>query len=148
MLQRIRQQARRQLTSRSARRASAWQLCWFLCIACGSAVSPIRRLPPGVMDFLIVPRPPPVVPLEIQPERPDPRAVWVEGSWTWSGGEWSWSPGAWVVPAPGSSLSPWTYSYQEDGRVRFWATRWQDAAGRSISAPTPVAVAKRRLDVP
>lgn len=99
------------------------------------------------MDFVTVPRPPPVVPLEFQPPRPQPRALWVEGSWSWTGRDWSWKPGAWVMPEPGSAVSPWTFSYREDGRVRFWPTTWRDAAGHAVEAPPAIAVAKRRLDV-
>ncbi len=98
------------------------------------------------MDFIVVPRPPPVVPVEVQPPRPAPRAVWVEGSWSWQAGGWRWNAGAWVLEPTGASRSSWTWSYQVDGRVRFWAEAWFGPDGQPIEAPAPLATARSRLD--
>lgn len=114
-------------------------------VACGAGAPALRRLPPRFSEFVIVSRPPPVVPVEVQPPRPRSRAVWVEGQWAWESGRFRWDPGAWVIPPAGAGLSVWAYAYQEDGRVRFWPAQWIGIDGEPISAPAPLAVARARL---
>jgi hypothetical protein len=113
-------------------------------LACGGAQVEATRRPPAVLDFILVPRPPPVVPIEVQPAQPVSDAVWVEGQWLWAGDHWDWKQGGWVVPPHGATLSVWAYSYQADGRVRFWPPTWLDAEGRPIPEPKMLASAQRR----
>lgn len=115
-------------------------------LACGGASSPATRRPPAVLDFILVPRPPPVVPVEIQPHQPVKDAVWVEGQWLWAGERWQWKHGGWVVPPEGATLSVWAYSYQQDGRVRFWPATWLNAEGQPIPEPKMLSSAQRGLD--
>ncbi|MEO8178759.1 MAG: hypothetical protein ABI895_08000 [Deltaproteobacteria bacterium] len=107
-----------------------------LVLACGAAsTQPIRR-PPGMLDFIVVPRPPPVVPVEIQPRQPVEAAVWIDGQWSWSGGDrWIWKHGGWAMLPSGATLSTWAYGYQADGRVRFWPATWLDAQGNPMPDP-------------
>lgn len=113
-----------------------------MALACGGAHLDATRRPPAVLDFILVPRPPPVVPLEVQPPQPVSDAVWVEGQWLWEG-DWQWKNGGWVVPPEGATLSVWAYSYQADGQVRFWPPTWLDAEGRPIPEPKTLAPAQR-----
>lgn len=99
--------------------------------------------PPAVLNFILVPRPPPVVPVEVQPPQPLSDAVWVHGQWTWEGDRWQWKSGGWVVPLEGATLSVWAYSYQADGQVRFWPPTWLDAENRPITEPKTLASAQR-----
>lgn len=101
------------------------------------------RRAPALLDSILVPRPPPVVPIEIQPSRPVEDAVWIEGQWSWDGGRWQWKDGGWVVPPEGATLSVWAYSYRADGRVRFWPPTWLDAEGRPIPEPKMLSTARR-----
>jgi hypothetical protein len=94
------------------------------------------------MRFVLVRRPPPVVPVDVQPARPAPDAVWVPGSWAWRADGWNWRPGAWVVPPAGASWSAWAWSYQADGRVRFWEAHWFGPDGQPIDDPAPLAAAE------
>lgn len=113
--------------------------------ACAAGAE-LRRVPPRMTSFVIAPRPPPVVPIEIQPPRPHEKAVWVEGQWTWERGVFRWAPGAWVIPPAGAALSIWAYAYREDGRVSFWPAQWVNARGEPIAAPVPLAVSRRRVN--
>jgi hypothetical protein len=91
------------------------------------------------MDFVILQRPPPVVPVDTQPVHPSRDAVWVPGSWSWrAAGGWVWNRGAWVDPPVGASWSPWTWCYQMDGQVRFWEARWFGHNGQPIDSPPPL----------
>jgi hypothetical protein len=111
--------------------------CAFL--ACGAEAMSLVQRPPRSMDFILVPRPPPVVPVEHQPARPVGDAVWVPGSWSWRASGWSWNRGAWVDPPAGASWSPWTWWYQADGQVRFWPARWFRLDEQPIDDPPPSA---------
>jgi hypothetical protein len=115
--------------------------CAFL--ACGADAMPLVRRPPRSADSILVQRPPPVVPVDIQAARPAGDAVWVPGSWSWRAAGWSWNPGAWVDPPPGASWSPWTWCYRADGQVRFWHARWFGPQGQPIEDPLPLSVAGR-----
>jgi hypothetical protein len=112
-------------------------------LACGDTNSLVRR-PPRFADSILVERPPPVVPVDIQAARPTGDAVWVPGSWSWRAAGWSWNPGAWVDVPAGASWSPWTWCYQADGQVRFWHARWFGPDGEAIAEPPPLDVAGRR----
>ncbi len=129
-------------------RSLAWLgivLGWLM-IACGAESARVSRRAPGLMEFILVPRPPPVVPVEVQPPPPSPRALWIEGSWSWQAGRWRWNAGGWVLPPAGASRSSWTWSYQADGQVRFWAAAWFGPDGREIEAPATLAAARSRID--
>jgi hypothetical protein len=107
-------------------------------VACRTEAARLVRRPPELLRFSLVRRPPPVVPVDVQPAAPGADAVWVPGSWTWRADGWIWHAGAWVIPPPGASWSPWAWSYQADGRVRFWEARWFGPDGQPISGPTPL----------
>lgn len=96
-----------------------------------------------MLDFILVPRPPPVVPVEIQPPQPSKDATWMEGQWLWLGDRWQWKHGGWVAAPEGATLSVWAYSYQADGQVRFWPPTWVDAEGRPIAEPKMLVSAQR-----
>jgi hypothetical protein len=124
----------------------AWPWALTLLSACGAGAPQLQRRLPQLADFVIVPRPPPVVPLEIQPARPAQHAVWLEGQWRWDNERWRWKPGGWVAPPPGAAVSVWVYAYQQDGQVRFWPAAWFDAQGRRIEEPPVLARATRRSE--
>jgi hypothetical protein len=113
---------------------------------CGGGAPPLARRPPEHAAFLVVPRPPPVVPLEVQPARPSKEAAWLEGQWLWANERWQWQRGGWVVPTKGATVSVWVYTYQADGRVRFWPPAWFDAAGQRMAEPRVLARAKRHSE--
>jgi hypothetical protein len=115
-------------------------------LACGAASPELTRRAPDPLAFILVPRPPPVVPVEIQPRQPVKTAIWVEGHWLWAGDRWRWKDGGWLVPPEGASLSSWVYSYGEDGRVRFWPATWVDAKGKPIAEPRMLTGARRWRD--
>jgi hypothetical protein len=126
----------------------AVRLGWLfsLSIACASSSVQLRQRPPKLLDFIVVPTPPPVVPVEIMPPQPRKDAVWLDGQWAWGGDRWQWKRGGWVVPPEGSSLSVWLYSYQTDGRVRFWPATWINAEGQPMEDPPILAGARGRFE--
>jgi hypothetical protein len=124
--------------------AGVWALA--LLSGCGGGTTQLARRPPEQAAFVVVPSPPPVVPLEVQPARPSEEAAWLEGQWSWTNERWHWQPGGWIVPPGGATVSVWIYSYQADGRVRFWPSAWFDAAGQRMEAPRVIARARRHSE--
>jgi hypothetical protein len=141
-------QPRGQAGSSCSRHVAAFRLGWLfsISIACGSRSVQLQHHPPQLVDFIIVPTPPPVVPVEIVPPQPREDAVWVDGQWDWDGDRWQWKRGGWIIPPEGSSLSVWLYSYQKDGRVRFWPATWINAEGQPIVEPPILAGAQGRFE--
>jgi hypothetical protein len=117
-----------------------------LVLACGAGPMQAKRRPPELLNFIIVPAPPPVVPVEIQPPKPVDDATWIHGQWAWRGDRWRWRRGGWAVLPEGATVSTWVYAYQADGRLRFWPATWLDAGGQPIPEPKMLARAKRRFD--
>ena len=127
---------------------AALRLGWLFSIslACGSGSVQVQQRPPESLDFIVVPGPPPVVPVEIVPPQPRKDAAWVDGQWAWGGDRWQWKLGGWVIPPEGASLSAWLYSYQKDGRVRFWPATWLNAKGQPIEDPAILVGARGRFE--
>jgi hypothetical protein len=131
-----------------AAHVAAFRLGWlfFLSVACGSRSVQLRQRPPELLDFIVVPTPPPVVPVEIMPPQPRKDAVWLDGQWAWGGDRWQWKRGGWVSPPEGATLSMWLYSYQTNGLVRFWPGTWIDAKGQPMEDPPILAGAQGRFE--
>jgi hypothetical protein len=49
----------------------------------------------GCAGTIYVPEEPPLPRDEVRPERPGPRAIWIDGHWMHSRGQWVWAPGRW-----------------------------------------------------
>jgi hypothetical protein len=139
-------------TVRSDGRRSTWPAVTLAlhscaCLACGVEAVQLVQRPQRSNDFVILQRPPPVVPVDIQPTRPTRDAAWVPGSWSWrAAAGWVWNPGVWVDPPAGASWSPWTWCYQADGQVRFWEARWFGPHGEPIDGPPRLGAADRRAE--
>lgn len=92
-----------------------------------SALAPVGYpLPPARVEFI--------------PQMPRADAVWLDGEWTWSGSKWGWKSGRWVVAPIGASFAPWTTVRDEQGIVYFASGAWQDAKGRTLPDPMPLAM--------
>lgn len=88
--------------------------------------------------FVTVPYPPPVGRVEFVPPQPDPRAVWVDGSWEWQGREWTFAPGRWEVPpARGARYARPTCVRSPSGPLFFYPGRWVGDDGMPIPNTPP-----------
>jgi hypothetical protein len=80
-----------------------------------------------------VPYPPPAAFVELVPDPPSDRAVWVDGRWTWQGKRYYWKRGGWVAPPAGARYARWRLTYRKDGTILFAESGWYDAQGRKLS---------------
>jgi len=120
---------------------------------CGGGLPRPRPAPILVEEYVAVPFPPRPPPVEIVPPKPehDPkrpnergRIVWADGGWELSNGRYQWEAGAWVALPEGARRSRWALVRRAaDGQLFFAPSRWRDASGRTIPAPTPLARAVR-----
>lgn len=55
---------------------------------------------PVVITAGFVPPPPPAPVVVVQPLRPTPAHVWVQGQWAWNGYRYVWAPGYWAPTGP------------------------------------------------
>jgi hypothetical protein len=73
-------------------------------VACASRLNAPSYGPHTSSDTVLdVPSPPPepVQVEDIEPS-PDPRAVWIDGSWVWRTRRWVWTAGSWQLPPAGA----------------------------------------------
>ncbi|HQP35526.1 MAG TPA: hypothetical protein PLI95_10110 [Polyangiaceae bacterium] len=79
-----------------------------LASACASACSTALPQPPlgphNDLDTWVYVHEEPPEPAQVEeiPASPDPRAVWIDGSWDWKGKRWVWKQGSWQLPPPGA----------------------------------------------
>jgi hypothetical protein len=97
--------------------------------------------PPPANSFVTVPGPPPAARVEIVPETPKARAVWVDGGWLWEGIHWRWVDGGWFEAPPGYRYSRWSTQRRDDGALLFAGPQWFDERDNSVSAPRRLASA-------
>ena len=73
-------------------------------------------------------RPPPPLPVYVQPVIPGPDYYWTPGYWAWGPDDYYWVPGTWVLaPAPGLLWTPGYWAWRDDGvyvwRSGYWGPR-------------------------
>jgi hypothetical protein len=88
-----------------------------------------------------VPYPPPAALVEVIPDSPHPRAVWIDGSWVWKIRHFVWERGGWVLPAPNARYAPSDAVYLRDGTLTYAPAAWRDALGRPLKPPRILAPA-------
>jgi hypothetical protein len=111
-------------------------------LGCSNTVPHPPYSPQPGSALVEVTAPPPPGRVEASLERPDPRAVWVDGEWTWRRRRWAWLAGRWVAPPAGATFSPWIFERGADGRLWYAPGTWRDAKGTSIAEPVPIATAQ------
>lgn len=114
--------------------------------ACGRTTVPMPpRAQVRMEDYVAVPYPPRPPPVELLPPRPQPAAVWVDGSWEWDGSRYTWQPGAWVLLPEGARRARWVVVRRaEDGQLFFAPSSWQDDRGETIPDPEALVRARSR----
>ncbi len=110
--------------------------------ACGRSLpGPPKGMPPSTA-FIEIPFPPPPAQIELIPERPHGRSVWVDGSWEWTGMRWRWKDGGWFEPPPrGVVYSTWQTVRPSGTRLLFAHAAWRDRSGKKVPAPRLLASA-------
>lgn len=88
-----------------------------------------------------VPYPPPPARVEVVPDAPHSRSVWIDGEWSWQGDRWLWVRGRWVDPPRSAKYSPWTSVRGRDGVLYYAAGAWRSDGGAEVPAPRPLQVA-------
>jgi hypothetical protein len=110
--------------------------------ACGPLVPhpPYGTQMPSALEP--VDRPPPPARVEILPERPAPKAVWIDGEWIWRRGRWAWLLGRWVIAPPGAVFAPGVFVRGADGRLWYAPGVWRDQNGEPLAdGPTALSLA-------
>jgi hypothetical protein len=110
-------------------------LSFLVCAACSSALPeplPIRQHPRAYQQ---VPYPPPAAFVELIPEKPDDRALWVDGHWSFQGKRYYWRRGGWVIPQPDSRYANCRIRYGSDGTISFAEAGFYDAQGNKLPDP-------------
>lgn len=116
-----------------------------IAVACGSPRVPAPPITGHPTSALVtVDYPPPPARVEWVPERPEPRAVWIDGEWLWRSGRWSWLTGRWVIPPSGGRYAPWTTVRDKSGTLYLAAGAWRNEIGDEITAPPPLAPGRAR----
>jgi hypothetical protein len=110
--------------------------------ACGSSLpAPPKGTSPS-SAFIDVPSPPPPAKLELVPDHPHERAVWIDGAWEWTGTRWRWKDGGWfAAPAPGVVYSRWETRRPGGARLVFADATWRDPSGAEVQGPRLLASA-------
>ena len=122
--------------------SAAWLLACAAVVACGSRLKvPEYGAHTSLDQPIEVPSPPPE-PVQVEDiyASPDPRAVWIDGSWTWRGRRWEWSAGSWQIPPAQAyysrpALIPLPVAVYDEpeggavGRMRGYAMRWMYIPG-------------------
>jgi len=79
------------------------------------------------VSIQIGPPPPPRV-VVVQPARPGPDVVWIDGYWQPSGTRYVWHDGYWAhAPAPGAV---WIVPRYDGGR--YYVGHWKDKSGKVL----------------
>ncbi len=94
--------------------------------------------------FEAVPYPPPPARVELVPDSPGPRAVWIDGEWLWNGRRWAWKEGSWVVPPPAYRFARWAVVFRSDGTVLYAQGVWRNPAGKFVDELPPSDVGRAR----
>jgi len=87
---------------------------------------PLPEIGPHVGEApVVVPYPAPPARVEVVPERPGEKEVWVDGQWIWSVRRWVWQRGGWQVPPPNSYYAPPVTLRQPDGTLAHFQGGWR-----------------------
>jgi len=93
---------------------------------CGASKLPLPEIGPHVREApVVVPYPPPAARVEIVPEKPGKRAVWIDGEWLWERRRWVWKAGRWELPPEDSYWAPPVTIRQADGTLAYFAGGWK-----------------------
>ena len=86
----------------------------------GFASLPMTILSPAhaqvIVEDIIVRRPPPPLPVYVQPELPGLDYIWMPGYWAWNNAslDYYWVPGTWVLaPEPGYLWTPGYWGWHD-----------------------------------
>lgn len=114
--------------------------------SCGTSALP---RPPytahASVDLVAVPYSPPPARIEVIPDTPDSRAVWLDGEWTWTGRRWSWRRGRWVIPPQGAAFAPWQVVRDPKGSLYLAQGSWRATAKPDAGViEDPVAVGEAK----
>lgn len=93
-------------------------------------------------DLVAIPYPPPPARIEVIPESPDDRAVWLDGEWSWSGRRWGWRRGRWVIPPQGAAFAPWQAVRGGKGNLFIAPGVWKGKNGELVEEPLALGEAK------
>ncbi|MBI5538149.1 MAG: YXWGXW repeat-containing protein [Deltaproteobacteria bacterium] len=139
----------------------AGALATLIAAACSSRLKTPAYGPHTAADMPVeVSSPPPeeVHVDEVQPS-PDPRAVWVDGSWVWGARRWKWQEGAWVLAPPGAwyarpalvRIPVGVYEESDGGtgstlkgyslKLMYIPGHWHMPSGGVVASPAPLPAA-------
>jgi hypothetical protein len=124
-----------QRLSRGTIIALVWTVLAAVSLSCGSTLPAPKTTSHHGDAYEVVPYPPPSALVEIVPDSPNARAVWVDGYWVWHGRYYVWERGGWVEPPTGARLALWDAHYLETGVLLYAPTIWRDAQGRTLEPP-------------